>query len=182
MNDIDPFEDAAEEAAVTEQGLAKLSGLLRSRKALTLDIERLEGELKAQQAALRRLDEVDFPETFDEAGVTAFAADGVRVTLREKLYASVPKTREAEVFRIVEDLGGGDIIKAEVRVPFDRGQGDRVQRLLDNLTEEGYPAHSTRTIHASTYAAWLREQREKGAPIDLETMGAHVRRYVDVKG
>lgn len=179
---IDVFDDA--ELEVSESGLSKLTAMYERWRDLDLQVSDLEAQLKVAKDAKRQIEEKDFPDLFDEVGITSFeAANGKKISLKEKLYGSLPAKEEDREVAIaeVERLDGRDIFVAEVNVKYPKGQTEHAEEVVQKLQSNGDPATLKVGVHASTYQAWAREQLANGANPDLSKLGLFNRRFAEIK-
>jgi hypothetical protein len=179
-DDLNVFDDAP---VATEAGLSRLQQMFERRMELDRRVEELKAELKQKEADLRKIDELDFPELFDEVGVTGFSVGNRHVTLEEKLYGSLPKEPEEceRALETVRSLGGESIIKTNVAASFGKGESTRAKVAAQMLADAGFPVSVSEGIHASTYQAWVREMLANGHPLDLDELGIYNRRFVKIK-
>lgn len=180
MNDMDIFDDID---APDEGGLSRLAQMFERRSALDMEIEALKADLKVKEEELRALDEVKFPELFDEVGVTSFTVGNRSVKLEEKLYGSLPKEPEEyqNAMRIIKDNGGEALIKVALSVDFNKGEAEHADRTAKLIQEAGYNPVVKETIHAATLQKFARECGEQGKVIDLKALGLYQRRFIKVK-
>lgn len=178
---VDIFDDVPE--GPSEDGLTRLSRMFAQRSELDQQREALEAQLKVINEDLRRLDEVDFPELFDEVGVTSFTVGNRKVSVKEKLYGGLPKdaVERKQAFDIIKSLGGDSLIKAEVSVTLDKGEYERAKEIADGIAARGFNPVVAENIHSSTLHKWVREQLEAGSVLDIKALGLYHRRFVEVK-
>ena len=180
MDDIDIFDDTPEERLPTEGGLSRLGTLYKKWKDMEGHKAELEAELSVLGEELRLLTEVTFPELFDEVGITEFSVDGVRISVDQKLYGSLPKDefeREEALDEILTH-GGGDIIQPTVTVPFARSGREEALRLGEYLKQAGLTYQLKEDVNHMTYKSWAKEELENGTPLDLNRLGIWNRRFV----
>lgn len=180
MDEIDVFSDAADQTLPTEGGLSRLSRMYQR----WCEMREQEALLSAQLAALgeerRLLEEVQFPELFDEVGVSEFKVGDIKLSVDEKLYGSLPKG-EDEREAALQELGkwnGTDIIKPTVTVPFPKGDTDVAFEVVEFLKVRGLTYEFKEDVNHMTYKAWAKEELEKGTPLNLQVLGIHNRRFV----
>ena len=175
------FDDA--EMPISEQGLSRLQRLYTEREKIDSQVQEFTTALKANQERLREIDEKEFPELFDEIGVTSFGVNNRQITLKEKLYGSLPKNEEqrSEAIRVIESFGDSDIITANIELNFTKGEAHLAKEAHALLLNNYYEPKIKETVHAQTLQAWVREKRSQGKDIDLNTMGCYLRRYIDIK-
>ena len=180
MDDLNIFDDSPEQNLPTEGGLSRLGNLYRKWKELEDRRSKLEAELTVANEELNFLVEVTFPELFDEVGVSEFSVDGVRISVDQKLYGSLPK-EEFEREEALDELlthGGGDIIKPTVTVPFARSGREEALKLGEYLKASGLTYELKEDVNHMTYKSWAKEELENGTPLDLKRLGIWSRRFV----
>lgn len=154
----------------------EISELALIQVSRALRVEALEAELKAANEALRRVQEVDLPNAMAAAGVMSIKLpDGKSVTVKEDVYASIPKDeRYPLALAWLREHGLGDVIKNEVKVAFGKGEEAQAAALLSILTEHGWTNNSvSEGVHSSTLKALIREQLAKGAEFPMDLFGAY---------
>lgn len=181
MSDIDIFADA--DQGPSEDGLSRLSRMFSRRSELDDKIEGLKAELAVLSEELRGIDEKDFPELFDEVGVTSFTVGNRKVSVQEKLYGSIPKDEEgrARAMQILKDNKGLPLMKTEVSISFNKGEADKAKEAADKMKEEGFNPVVSESIHAATYQKWARDCLKDGVVLDLKALGLYHRRFVEIK-
>ena len=138
-------------------------------------VEALEQELKDANESLRIVQETDLPNAMLQAGVSEIRLpNGQRITIKEDVYASIPKDhRYHEAMDWLRENGFGDIIKNEITVTFGKGEEESAQELLNDLAQHGWSNTNKIAVHPSTLKALIREQLAKGANIPLDVFGAY---------
>lgn len=154
--------------------ISEIAALAQQQVAQQLQVEEIELALKKAQEKLRQIQEVDLPNAMAQAGVTEIRLpDGRRITIKEDIYASIPKDRYIEAMTWLQDNGFGDVIKNEVKVTFGRGEESGAQELIADLTAHGWNNYESKVaVHPQTLKALLREQLAAGVNIPLDVFGA----------
>lgn len=180
IDDLDIFSDSE---APDESGLGRLSKMFHRRNELDEVVQRLEAELSVAKEELRDLDERQFPELFDEVGVTSFSVGNRQVKLEEKLYGSLPKDpdEQRQALLILKEHGGESLMKVSLSVDFNKGEADHARRTADLIHSAGYNPVVKETIHAATLQKFARDMMEKGEVIDLKALGLYHRRFIKIK-
>lgn len=159
--------------ATGEDLLSRISALAFSQKQAELDVAEAEEKLAAAKNTLRDISDRQLPNLMDEAQLTEFTTrDGIKVSVKEVIRASLPKGKEAVAFAWLAAHEHDDLIKREFKVPFDREAEEAASQLRTYLEEAGFSFESKQTIHPQTLAAFVREQLEAGVDIPLEAFGA----------
>lgn len=180
MNDLNLF-DVVE--SPDEGGLSRLAQMFQRRQELDEKAEALRAELKVAEEELRDLEERQFPELFDEVGVTSFSVGNRKVELQEKLYGSLPKDEEelSVALRILKEHGGESLMKVAISVDFNKGEAEHAKQTADLIKQAGYNPVVKETIHAATLQKFGRDMLEKGEVIDLKALGLYHRRFIKIK-
>ena len=118
------------------------------------------------------------PNKMAEVGLSEFATpEGHKLKVDDFVAGSLPKEPEAraKAVQALEALGGGDIIKSELLVSFDKKEHNQAMALLDDLRKQGFVnSEVTSGVHASTYCAFIKEALRSGAEVNPETLGVFV--------
>lgn len=180
-DDLDIFDDVPE--MPTETGLSRMSKLYQRWKKLQEREAVLLAEVALVTEERLKLEEVEFPELFDEVGVSEITIGDSRLLVSEKLYGSLPKDpAEREVaLNEVETHGGLGILQTAVNVTFPKSEAEEAREFAAGLKEDGYTFEMKEDINHMTYKAWAKEQMEKGTPLDLKALGIWSRRFVEEK-
>jgi len=178
---IDIFDDIPD--SPSEAGLNRLQRLFARHQERVDVVERLRAELLVAEDELRDLEERQFPELFDEVGVTGFRVGNRMVTVEEKLYGGLPKNEgdRAVAMQILKEHGGEALMKTEVSVAFPKGQDEQARTAATLLESVGLNPVVEESIHGSTYQKWAREMLEQGIPLDLKALGLFHRRFIKIK-
>jgi len=184
MATIDFEHDAALTAPSNEQ-LKTISALAARQMKLERELAEINQKAKDVQKQLRQVSEIDLPEAMGEAGIEAFTtSDGANIAVRETLYASFPKAaakkREAIQWLIDNDLA--TIVKEDVHVPFDKGEVEKVGRLVELLEQSGFDEYRVvETVNTGTIKAVIKELLQEGKDVPLQLLGAYFVRKAEVK-
>lgn len=183
MTDI--FEDMFDEAGAlgnvdTTTG-KNLSSLVRKLRAVEEEIKDVEAHLKGLKQEKHKLSVENIPALMDEMGVERLDVDGVTVTRKIMVHASIPVARKDEAFGWLRENGLDDIIKNDINVAFGKGQDNHAGDLLGQLQEQGYDVAQKTHIHPMTLKAFVKERFEAGKPIDLDMFGAFIANAAEIK-
>lgn len=131
---------------------------------------RIDAELVAKEAEIRRLAEEDIPNLLKECGLSEIKLeDGTRVLVSEELECSIgpqedPVRRSKALGWLVDNRLGG-IIKTGVVVPFGKDSEAEVNELREKLNELGYVAELEQDVHWQTLRSTLRAERQRRAEL-----------------
>lgn len=179
--EINPFDDIAD--TPSEDGLSRLSRLFARRSEIADKVEALKAELSVAEEELRGIDEKDFPDLFDEVGVTSFKIGNRSVSVEEKLYGGIPKDAEgrARAMDILKANGGESLMKMNVSIAFNKGEDQKAKETAEEIKDMGLNPVVEESIHSATYQKWARDMLEAGTVIDLKALGLYHRRFVKIK-
>ena len=176
------FEQDAGALKLDDQSLSSVSALGKRAKNLEKEINDLEQSLKERKENYRKLTEEVIPEALTELGMKGFTMeDGSQITIKPFYGASIPEARRAEAYQWLRENGFDDIIKNTVSVRFGRGEDELCARLLNLLSETGYPADQAEKIEPMTLKAWVKEQVERGNEFPSELFGAYIGQKAIIK-
>jgi hypothetical protein len=157
----------------TNDSIKQISDLAKKQIELLDAIEDSEERLEELKDLLKQVSEVDLPTAMFEAGVSSFTLEnGMKVSTKEDVFASIPKGKEDEAFRWLTDNGFGGIIKHVVSASFAKEEDEIAQELISKARAMGLNPEDKRSVHASTLKAFVKEQLSQGNNIPLETFGA----------
>lgn len=182
---MDIFEDIFDEAgalgSVDASTGKTLSDLVRKLRAVEDNISDTEQHLKALKAEKQKLSVENIPALMDEMGVERLDVDGVTVTRKMMVHASIPKDRKDEALGWLRSEGLDDIIKNDVTCSFGKGEDNMAGDVLGMLQERGYDATAKTYVHPMTLKAFVKERMESGKPIDLDMFGAFVANAAEIR-
>lgn len=153
--------------------LTEMAELARAMVDADKAVEQAEATLKVATESARQLREETIPAAMQELGLEELKLDtGEKLSIKQEVYASIPKANQAEAYAWLEEHGFGGLIKTEVSTPFGKGELEAAMQLVERLQSEGLPAEASQSVHAQTLKAFLREQLAQAADIPLELFGA----------
>jgi len=183
MTDI--FDDIFDEAGAlgdVNTGTGKtLSDLVRKLRSIEKEIDDAEAHVKALKQEKHKLSVENIPALMDEMGVERLDVDGVTVTRKMMVHASIPADRKDEAFAWLRSEGLDDIIKNDVTVSFGKGEDNVAGDLVGRLQDQGFDPSQKTYIHPSTLKAFVKERFEHGKPIDLDLFGAFVANAAEIR-
>ena len=182
---MDIFEDLIDEGdkfASVDTGTGKqLSDLVRKLRSIEQDIEDAELNLKALKAEKHRLSVENIPGLMDEMGVDRLDVDGVSVSRKMIVHASIPQDRKEEAFAWLRENGLDDIIKNDVTCSFGKGEDNVAGDVVGILQEKGFDPKTKTHVHPSTLKAFVKERIVDGKPIDLDMFGAFIANAAEIR-
>jgi len=155
--------------------IKEISNLAAIQISRELRVAQLEDDLRTAKEVLQRVQEVDLPNAMAAAGIMSIKLpNGASLTIKEDVYASIPKDQQFEAFAWLRDHELGDVIKREVVVEFGRGEEDQAVALVNELQAKGMNNYQTKeSVHSQTLKALIREQLAKGAEFPMDLFGAY---------
>lgn len=179
LNDI--FDEADALSAVDTDKGRTLSNLVRTLRNLEDQIADSETHIKALKAEKHKLSTELIPSLMAEMGTERIDVDGVAVTVKPIVHASISEENREKAFAWLRENGHDDIIKNDVVLSFGKGQDNVVKALIEDLREDGFrPEHKVH-VHPMTLKAFVREQLEKGAALNLDLFGAYVLNTAEIR-
>ena len=153
--------------------IKQISELAKRQVGLIDQIDKKELELKKLEEDLRQVSEVDLPQAMFEAGVSSFTLEnGMKVSTKDDVYASIPKAKEEEAHEWLNANGFGGIIKHVVSASFGKEEDSRAAELITAAKQLGLNPEDKRSVHSATLKAFVKEQLVQGKNIPLELFGA----------
>jgi hypothetical protein len=171
MSEID-FEADSKTVVATDEQLKTISALAKRMKELTDDVNRCKQALNIAEKKLTQIVNRDLPDAMSAAGLESFkTSDGLNVSIKGDVYASISKERRDEAFAWLEEHGFGSIIKKTVECPFSAGQDDAVAALVESLKKQEVDYAVSEGVHTNTLKALVREQLAAGKDMPFELFG-----------
>jgi|TARA_R110002012_G_scaffold52552_2_gene134995 hypothetical protein len=186
MPDIDVFaeieKDTLANANIPQDAeLSKVSSLISDLHQKQDQYSKQEAGLKQLKQEIQHMETRVIPDLMNELGVTEFTnTDGVKVTVRQFVSASIPKDRIEEAHQWLKDNGHGDLIKHLVSVDVGKQETD-ADHALKALSDLGLAPTDKESVHSQTLKAFVREQVESGEPLPLELFGAFLGQKATIK-
>lgn len=122
----------------------------------------VEVEMKSLAETLRRMVREYIPEAMSILGVdTIVTADGLKVSVEEKVYARLNKEDQLRGFAWLKKHGLDGIIKNQVIVNIDKKDPDQaklVEKLLTTMDKHGMSYEIEEKVHAATLQAAIRDE------------------------
>lgn len=177
----DIFSEAEALSSVTTSETKNLSDMVRTLRNVDRNIERIEDDLKKLKQERQKLTTELIPGMMDEMGVQRLDVDGVTVTRKLIVSASISEENREKAFGWLRDNSLDDIIKNDVVVSFGRGEDNAAKNAVGILREQGFDPEVKTHIHPMTLKAFVKERVEDGKPIDLDLFGAYVVNAAEIK-
>jgi hypothetical protein len=177
----DIFDEADALNKVEHGATRQLSSLVRQLRAIESNIEDLEKSLKKLKQEKHKLSTELIPQLMTQMGVERIDVDGVRVTTKMLVSASIPEEKREQAFAWLRENRLDDIIKNDVVLSFGKGEDNRAGHAFGLLKEEGFDPSMKTHVHPMTLKAFVRERVEGGKPIDLDLFGAFITNAAEIK-
>lgn len=177
----DIFSEADALSNVGTQETKTLSEMVRKLREVDTKIEEVEKTLKGLKQDRQKLTTELIPGVMDEMGVERLDVDGVTVTRKLIVSASISEEKREAAFSWLRENGLDDIIKNDVVVSFGKGQDNSAKNAVEILREQGFDPDVKTHIHPQTLKAFVKERVEDGKPIDLDMFGAYVVNAADIR-
>jgi hypothetical protein len=183
MDDIleDIFDEGGALDSINTETTKNLSGLVRQLRVVEQDVEDAETHLKALKQERQKLSTQMIPDLMDEMGVERVDVDGLTVTKKQIVAASIPVDKRELAFDWLRERGLDDIIKNDVVCSFGRGQDNLAKDAFWTLKDKGLEPSTKTHIHPMTLKAFVKDRVEQGQDIDLDLFGAFLTNAVEIK-
>lgn len=147
------------------------------------EVARLEELLTEAKANVRRLCEHEIPKLMDGLDGTFNLPDGRKITITEKVRASIGGDKKPIAMRWLDEHGHGSIIKRKFTIEFGKEQEDWAKEFEKQLKDSPTPLNmkKERTVAWQTLDAFVREQLAEGSDIPLDIFGVYRQRIAKVK-
>jgi hypothetical protein len=179
------FEDYYDEsealASVNTEVSKNLSTLVRQLRDVENKIEDTENRMKALKAEKHKLSIDTIPALMDEMGVERLDVDGLTVSRKMMIHASIPVARREEAYAWLRENRCDDIIKNVISCSFGKGQDNLAGDVIGLLETKGFHPEQKTSIHPSTLKAFVKERITEGKPIDLDMFGAFIANAAEIR-
>ena len=177
----DIFSEADALSSVNVNEAKNLSDMVRELRRVDKEIEEAEKQMKLLKENRQKLTTELIPGLMDTMGVDRLDVDGVTVTRKLIVSASISEEKRERAFGWLRDNGLDDIIKNDVVVSFGRGEDNAAKNAVGILREQGFDPDIKTHIHPQTLKAFVKERIEDGKPIDLDLFGAYVVNAAEIR-
>jgi hypothetical protein len=155
--------------------LTELAQLAQKQVDLQAQLDDLETHVTHVKGLLREVQEEQIPALMLSIGMASFKlSDGSAITVKDEIYASIPKEKYNVALDWLREHDFDAIIKTQVTTDFGKGEDQEAQRVVEALRDLGVPAQVKSAVHPMTLKAFIKEQLNAGYNIPLEVFGAHV--------
>jgi len=167
---------------VKKENLQTLSNLVRQQKEAEAEVPRLQTELENAQKKLITISQFTIPEFLDTCGVKELTTDeGVKVSLKETIWASIPKDKRSQGFDWLRKEGDEALIVRTIKAEFGKGEDSDADKLRDELQKQGYEIVDDSAVNAQTFAALIRRKLEAGRAVPEDIVSISRKREAEIK-
>lgn len=145
--------------------LKTVASVAMDQKKAELEVARLEEKLNEAKELLRSISEDRLPGIMADAQQSELTtADGIKVSVKNKVYGSIPKGNPEPGLALLEELGSGNLIKRAFTILFGKGDEAWAKKFAADLAKRKKPLNHKveRTVHPQTLQAYVREKLEEG--------------------
>jgi hypothetical protein len=183
-SEIEDWEKEAADfnAAPDTNALSDIAKMAAKMMALDEEIESATVSLDALKKARVKVAEVDIPVAMEGAGLQGITlANGRQLTVKENLFASIPKGNKASAAAWLVEHDHASLIETEVKVAFDRGDEDLAKDLKALLIAQGFKPIVTDDMNTARVKSAINEMREQGIDVPLPLFGAYIKKEAVIK-
>lgn len=180
---IDLSGDASSFEEMSQAKLQTLAELARETRELEAAIESMTKELEERQARLRDLVELKMPEILMEMNISEIKLTTGEKLVMKKFYAGhISEEHKEAAFKWLRENNFDSLIKNEVKGTFGKGEDEKVQMVMDLLSQKFPGIFSAKSsVHPQTLKSFIKEQLEAGENIPQDLFGVHVGNKVTIK-
>ena len=142
-------------------------------------VAKLKEALKEAEKELREVSEERLPEAMEEVGMEKFLlSNGTWVRIETFYSGRIGKSEKEQeaAFTWLRENNHEDLIKNVVSVQFGRGEDDKADNLISDLSKQGHYSHTRKWVEPMTLKAFIKEQVSQGKPIPFDTFNVFVGR------
>lgn len=162
--------------------LSRLSELVDQMMTVRDEVASAELTLATLQAKAKDLEEIQIAGLMEAIGIDSIkTASGVEVTLQTLPKPSITEEKREQCMNWLESHGHGGLIKRVVAIAFNREQEAEAKALISEIRPKYAGVVEKKDVHASTLAAWVKNQLAEGAEIPLELFSVHFVKKINVK-
>lgn len=183
---VDWEEEADDFAAAPDtRALSDIANMAKRLIGLDEEIASARAALKALLDARAKIAEGDIPTAMEGAGLQALVlANGRKLTVKEALYASMAelsRARRNEAAAWMAEHGHASLVKTEVAVQFDRGDGDLARDTAELLRARGFTPLVSENMNTASVKAAIKDMLEQGVDVPLPLFGAYLKKEAVIK-
>lgn len=145
------------------ENLSRIADMAEVLAAQRERVEDAEHKLGLEQAALRQIEEIDFPELMRECELTEVKLrNGITLKLVDDVKCGITAENKAFAYAWMREHGFGGLIKTALNVPFSRDEESVMNRVANAIVEMGRAVDKTENVHPQTLKSFVKEQLEAG--------------------
>lgn len=176
MTDIDYGADAPKPAAVSD-AMAEVEAIYHRALAVRDEVAAATETLRNATDRLRAIEEGELPALMERHGYTSFRmANGVSVTLEEKITNSIAAERRDQAYDWFEANDYGDIVKRELSVAFGVRQEKQTEALAKVIRDAGHEPVFKRVIAPATVKKIIVDRLADGREVPMDLLGVFKRK------
>ena len=143
--------------------------------------ERATDALKSIKEVFRKYARELVPDAMDEMGMQSLTtSNGVDITINDDLHVHISEDNKPQAFTWLRDNNHEDIIKNQVVVSFNKNEDNVAGAFYSDAVAGGHDVQRKETVHNGTLRAFVREMRNKGIQIPVETFGVYEGRIAKI--
>jgi len=157
-------EDCAPSA--TKDDLQRLRDLADKQIAAQEAVDLAKGRLASCEKALRDIEEREIPDLMREVGITEFQlSDGMKISLEDKLFASVSAENKAAAYAWFEANGYERLVKRTYQIPFGRDEAEECAKIEAVLAEMEFDFRKELKVEPATVKSVIKKRLEAGQEV-----------------
>lgn len=158
---------------------AVLEGQVHDLREAEKIVAFLEAELKEAKKKVRHIAEEVIPATLEDMGLEEVTVKGgLKVKVKQLVYASPRKENREKVYDWLEEHGHGGLIKRHGIFTVGRENEKKAKAWIKRI--KSFPGRFERKVEPSTLSAFVRQELESGTEIPMDLFGAHPKRVAKV--
>jgi hypothetical protein len=184
MTQVYDYEEHKEPPKLGDNSMARLYGLAQKQKEAEALVTALQKQLADAQTALDLIAGKELPELMQELRLSDFTLDnGTKITIKESIHTSIPKARQDDAFKWLEDHGHSGVIKRQFKIAFNRDEEAWANKFQADLAKRKKPVNAVieRKVEPPTLKALVTRELEAGKTIPQDLFGVHRRKLSTVE-
>lgn len=169
------IQEASAAAGTDQKFVERVATLVERYNQLLLDVAEQEKEIARAKQEANEIARIELPELLAEVGLTEVTtADGTKVEIMRAVNAAITEDRRQAAHKWLIDNGFSGLIKAQVKVEFERGSAEAATAFTEQAVAQGLSASLVNSVHPATLKSFVKEQMEAGNPIPQDLFGVFV--------
>ena len=176
------FEKDQENVLKKTDNIQSLADQVERLNNVSLDIEKLEEDLKKRKKEQEHLSGEVIPTMMSEMGLSHLKLmDGSSVDVKPNYSATITVANREAAFNWLRQNGLGDIIKNEISVSFGRNEDNKAADYADLAKSHGFEPTQKLKVEPMTLKALVRERLEAGKEMPTEIFNIFVGNKTTIK-